>query len=51
MSCGVGLLGAGVGIREAFVVICCRDIVPWIIAKLILHFGLNFQESDGSENL
>ena len=35
----------------AFVVICCRDVVPWIIAKMILHFGLHFQESDGSENL
>lgn len=51
MSCGVWIVGGRSRDQEAFVVICCRDIVPWIIAKLILHFGLNFQESDGSENL
>lgn len=47
MSCGVWIVGGRSRDQEAFVVICCRDVVPWIIAKLILHFGLIFRRVMG----
>ena len=42
MSYGVWIVGGRSRGQEAFVVISYRDVVPWIIAKLILHFWVTF---------